>query len=354
MSLWIVIGGQYGSEGKGKVSAHIARSERIDVCVRCGGPNSGHSFKMEDGSRLLLRQLPTGVVQPSARLLIPAGALVDLKVLRREMSEFNLDSSRVGVDRNAMIIEPWDREFERLAGLRDRLSSTLSGVGSAVSRRALRRADVRLAKDLTDAWIADLITDVAKECNNAMDYGKKVLIEGTQGFGLSLYHSNHYPKTTSRDTSAAGFLSEVGLSPLRVTEIVAVFRTFPIRVSGAQAGPLADEITWETIQRESGCPSVISEYTTVSKALRRVGRFDWDDAKAAVQHNRPSRIAVMGFDYFDYSDFGKAKLNSLGKKSRDFIAAFESKSGASITLGLVRDSKTSSRHGPKVCRQAQH
>jgi adenylosuccinate synthase len=209
----------------------------------------------------------------------------------------------------------------------------LSGVGSAVSRRALRRADVRLARDLTDAWIADLITDVAEECNNALDYGKKVLIEGTQGFGLSLYHSIHYPKTTSRDTSAAGFLSEVGLSPLQVTEIVAVFRTFPIRVSGAQAGPLADEITWETVQREGGYPSDISEFTTVSKALRRVGRFDWDDARATVRHNRPSRIAVMGFDYLDYSDFGKTRLNSVGQKSRDFMTAFESRIGRIDYLG---------------------
>ena len=69
-------------------------------------------------------------------------------------------------------------------------------------------------------WLADLITDVSEEANFALDHGKKVLVEGTQGFGLSLYHSDSYPKATSRDTTAAGFLSEVGLSPMLVSEIV--------------------------------------------------------------------------------------------------------------------------------------
>ena len=91
MSLWIVMGGQFGSEGKGKVSAHITLSEEIDICVRCGGPNSGHSFLTDSGSRLLLRQLPTGVVRPSTRLLIPAGALIDLAVLQT-MERFCKDS----------------------------------------------------------------------------------------------------------------------------------------------------------------------------------------------------------------------------------------------------------------------
>jgi len=333
MSLWVVVGGQYGSEGKGKISAHITLSENIDFCVRCGGPNSGHSFLTENGSRLLLRQLPTGIVRPSTRLLIPAGGLIDLTVLRHEIDEFGLDSHRVGIDRNAMIIESGDQDAESQLGLRDRLSSTLSGVGSAVARRALRQRDVRLARDIGDEWFSRLITDVADECNSALDVGRKVLIEGTQGFGLSLYHSKHYPKTTSRDTSAAGFLSEVGLSPLQVTEIVTVFRTFPIRVAGEQAGPLKDEIDWETIQRESVYPKPVHEFTTVTQKMRRVSRFDWDLARCAVDRNRPTRIAVMGFDYLDYSDFKKTKPGSLGGKSREFFDRFAAEIGSVNYLG---------------------
>lgn len=333
MSLWIVMGGQFGSEGKGKVSAHITLSEEIDICVRCGGPNSGHSFLTENGSRLLLRQLPTGVVRPSTRLLIPAGALVDLRVLRQEMIDFGLDERRVGVDRNAMIIEQLDIDAERDLGLRSRLSSTQSGVGSAVARRALRQENVRLAHDVAEEWFSALLTNAADECNKALDEGEKVLIEGTQGYGLSLYHSEHYPKTTSRDTSAAAFLSEVGLSPLRVAELVVVFRTFPIRVAGQQAGLLKDEIDWETIRRESGYPTPIREFTTVTRKLRRVARFDWEHAVSTVDRNRPTRIAVMGFDYLDYADYGKKDIGTMGSSSQIFLDRFQAEIGQIHYLG---------------------
>lgn len=145
MSLWVVVGGQYGGEGKGKISAFITKQEQIDICIRCGGPNSGHSFVNDEGETILLRQLPTGYIRPQTRLLIPAGALVDLEVLKQEMDMLRLDRRRVGVDRNAMIIEESDKDREAALRLRERLSSTLCGVGSAVARRALRSTDVRTA-----------------------------------------------------------------------------------------------------------------------------------------------------------------------------------------------------------------
>src|SRR5579862_2057223 len=143
VSVWIVVGGQFGSEGKGKISAIITLQEGIDLCIRCGGPNSGHSFQKENGELVLLRQLPTGFVRPQTRLLIPAGGLVDLAVLRLEIENLGLDARRVGIDRNAMIIADTDRENEKRLRLAERLSSTLCGVGSAVSRRVLRGSDVR-------------------------------------------------------------------------------------------------------------------------------------------------------------------------------------------------------------------
>jgi adenylosuccinate synthase len=193
VSLWLVVGGQYGGEGKGKISAFITQQEEIDICVRCGGPNSGHSFVNEQGEVILLRQLPTGFIRPSTRLLIPAGALLDLDVLRYELDAFKIDPRRVGVDRNAMIIEESDKERERGLQLRERLSSTLCGVGSAVARRALRGTEVRTAGVASQKvqWLKQLITNVSEETNSALDEGKSVLVEGTQGFGLSLYHLTH-------------------------------------------------------------------------------------------------------------------------------------------------------------------
>ena len=156
MSVWVVVGGQFGSEGKGKVSAIITLQENIDLCIRCGGPNSGHSFQKQNGETVLLRQLPTGFVRPQTRLLIPAGGLVDLDVLRSEIEALQLDPGRVGIDRNAMIITQDDRENERRLALAERLSSTLCGLAPPLraarfdqkmpgSRRMLQRATTGLS-----------------------------------------------------------------------------------------------------------------------------------------------------------------------------------------------------------------
>jgi len=327
VSLWVVVGGQYGGEGKGKISAFITQQESIDICIRCGGPNSGHSFVAEDGHTVLLRQLPTGYIRPQTRLLIPAGAVIDLEVLKYELDSLGLDARRVGIDRNAMIIEECDKDRESRLHLRERLSSTLCGVGSAVARRVMRGSDVKLAGEFGRelSWLADLITDVSEEANTAIDRGKNVLVEGTQGLGLSLHHSESYPKATSRDTTASAFLSEVGLSPRLVDEVVVVFRTFPIRVAGEQAGPLKDEITWEILQAENGYPHPIQEMTTVSKKIRRVGRFDWDLAASAIQVNRPTRVAINGLDLFDYSNRGLRCRDSLTARAGTFLWDFEQK-----------------------------
>jgi len=334
MSLWVVVGGQYGGEGKGKISAFITRQEEIDVCIRCGGPNSGHSFVDETGQTILLRQLPTGYIRPQTRLLVPAGALVDLEVLKQELDSYQIDPRRVGIDRNAMIIEQSDKSHEAALQLRERLSSTVCGVGSAVARRALRGTNVRTAEIASKQvpWLRKLITNVSDEANSALDGGRKVLVEGTQGFGLSLYHSDSYPKATSRDTTAAGFLSEVGLGPLQVTEIVLVFRTFPIRVSGQQAGPLKDEITWEILQKESGYPFALHEMTTVSKKLRRIGRFDWDLARKAMTLNRPTKVALNGLDYLDFQNRGVVSYEQLTELPRRLMRKIEDELGTAVAI----------------------
>jgi adenylosuccinate synthase len=331
MSLWVVVGGQYGSEGKGKVSAFIAKQENIDICVRCGGPNSGHSFVDENGETVVLRQLPTGFVNPRARLLIPAGALIDPVVLKQEIESLGLAGERVGIDKNSFIIEEQDRETERSLGLRERLSSTLCGVGAAQSRRVLRAESAKLARDVSGEhpWMRKYLTDVGDEVNTALDRDRKVLVEGTQGFGLSLYHSKHYPKTTSRDTTAAGFLSEVGVSPLQVSEVVVVFRTFPIRVAGTQAGPLECEVTWEQIRQESGYPYPIEERTSVTNKVRRVGRFDWELAKRAIAINRPTKIAINGLDYLDALNRGVRRWDDLTAAAVAFVARLEDELQAS-------------------------
>lgn len=317
MSLWIVVGGQFGSEGKGKVAAQIIKRENISISVRCGGPNSGHSFTLDNGQRVLLRQLSVGVVCNNTRLLIPAGGVVNLQILYEELRKYGLDEKRVGIDKNALILEDDDIKKEAELELNKTLSSTGSGTGFAVARRILRK-EATLAHQVNERWFTKLLTNTADECIDAINRNEGVLIEGTQGAGLSLYHSPFYPKATSRDTLPAGALSEVGLSPMLVSEIVCVFRTYPIRVAGLQAGPLSNEINWDMVQKESGYPYEITEQTSVTRKVRRVGLFDWKLAESVIKQVRPTRVALMGIDYINYADKGKI-IPVFSKKSKEFI-----------------------------------
>ena len=116
------------------------------------------------------------------------------------------------------------------------------------------------------------LKDTTSEVRSLLNAGPRVVIEGTQGFGLSLLQGGYWPKATSRDTSAAGFLAEAGLSPRDVDDVTMVVRCHPIRVAGDS--PRTGETTWETIAAEAGLPLDYREYTTVTGKVRRVGRFD--------------------------------------------------------------------------------
>jgi adenylosuccinate synthase len=132
-----------------------------------------------------------------------------------------------------------------------------------------------------------------------LDAGDRVVVEGTQGFGLSLLHSPHYPRTTSRDTSAAAATAEAGLSPVDVAEVVLVLRAFPIRVAGNSGDFGAQEIDWATVAAEGGHDEVIAEFTSVTGRLRRVARFDPELVRKAITVNRPTSIVLNHLDHVD-------------------------------------------------------
>ena len=125
-------------------------------------------------------------------------------------------------------------------------------------------------------------------------------------------------------------MSEVGVSPRLVTEVVVVFRTFPIRVAGEQAGPLRDEITWEQLQSESRYPYSIEERTTVTNKIRRVARFDWELAHRAIRNNRPTKIAITGLDYLSFSNRGVTRFSELEAQARSFVMQAETRLGAPV------------------------
>jgi len=239
MPLTVVVGAQFGGEGKGKVVSHMSIAEDVDFVVRCGGPNSGHTVDYQ-GFRIGLRMLPSGFLNNRTKLMLAPGALVDAQILINEMQACKVDSSRLMIDRNACIVAEDYSKNELDRGLRRRIGSTGSGTGIAVAKRALRDSDVQLARNVE--VLAPFIGDVSTELNSALDQGKKVVVEGTQGFGLSLYHTDNYPYSTNQDTNASGFLSETGLALALVNDVIMAVRTLPIRVEG-ESGPLKFEIS---------------------------------------------------------------------------------------------------------------
>jgi len=324
----VVVGGQYGSEGKGKVVAHLSSKVRSPWLVRCGGPNSGHTVTF-NGESLILRQVPSSHDPVSSIFCIAAGCVIDESLLLNELELLEIDQTRIMVDPRAVVVTESDRlqEAEMLRGI----GSTFSGTGGALMRRMARRGGVLLAEHSAQIRERCQIESVAPALHSALQRGEHIIIEGTQGFGLSLLHGPHYPYVTSRDTTASGFASEVGLSPRAIDEVVMVIRTYPIRVGG-NSGPLAEEITWDDVRIESGAPETISEFTSVTRKIRRVAHFDLEAVRTACAYNRPTSLAVMGMDRLDFANHRVANWSQLTDKAKRFILSLEEATETPVSL----------------------
>lgn len=291
----IICGGQFGSEGKGKVTWEWAKQQNAQAIARVGGPNSGHTV-YHDNKKHILRQLPVSAINKNMISILPAGSYLDRYILNSEIDKYSMTPENLKIDPNAVIITPGHILSEKHFKLNESISSTCSGTGYAYANRVKRDSSVKLAKDIPG--LQPYITDTVTYMRRLLDQQAEIIIEGTQGFGLSNLHTPYYPYATARDTTASGILSEIGLSPFDVKHIVLVLRSYPIRVSG-NSGPLANEIDWETITQESQSSILLQEYTSVTQKLRRVGRFDPNIVKRAINANRPDIIVMNHVDYFD-------------------------------------------------------
>ncbi len=328
MPISIVVGGQFGSEGKGKVAHYVARADGARAVVRVGGPNSGHTVYADDGKKYIFQHLPTAAVLPEVLCILAAGSYIDLSRLAIEVKLCKLSSRRLKIDPNAVVITEQDSLDEHLVGLRAGIGSTLTGTGAAVLNRISRTRPITFAKDMPE--LSEYLTDTKELFDKLLSRGDRVVIEGTQGFGLSVLHTSHYPYATSRDTTAAGFLSECGASPLSVDDVTLVIRAFPIRVPG-NSGPLPYETSWQELSTLSG-GCIPEEMTSVTKAVRRVAKFDPEIVRQAIRSNQPTRIFLNHLDYFD-----KAPSVALAPSRRqlDALDAIETSIGRSVDfIGL--------------------
>jgi adenylosuccinate synthase len=336
----VLIGGQYGSEGKGHLCSYLA--PEYDLLVRVGGPNAGHRV-YEEPMPYTFHQLPSGTrAAPQARVVLGPGAVLSRQCLSQEIQECRMTPERLFIDPQASVIEPQDvtNEVDRLKAI----ASTAQGVGFATARKVLRTAaepGVVLARDVAE--LRPFLRPAREVLEDAYARGQRILLEGTQGTGLSLHHGR-YPYVTSRDTTVSGCLSEAGIAPGRVRKTLLVCRTYPIRVQNPDlpegtSGPLAGELTWAEISRRSGIAEdelLQAERTSTTKRQRRVAEFDWALLRETASLNAPTDVALTFLDYLAIEHRAARRFEQLRPEARLFVEEIERVAGAPVSLLSTR------------------
>lgn len=333
----VIVGGQYGSEGKGQVAAYLSRN--YQVLVRVGGPNAGHSVRGIDGRTDKYHHLPSGSRGSEAEIIIGAGAVIHPDNILREIEEFGLKAGQIFIDPQAMTISSEDIEEEK--ALIDKIGSTGQGVGVAAARKILDRVSSRftLARDIPS--LKPYLDSATHRLERAYRTGKKILLEGTQGSALSLHHG-FYPHVTSRDTNVAGCLAEAGISASRVRRILMVVRTYPIRVDNAKEGTsgwMKNEIDFDVVAERSGLNAddlKRAEITTTTKKKRRVSEFDWELYRRSCALNAPTDIVLTFADYISKDNQKAQRFEQLTPATIQFVEELERVANAPVSLISTR------------------
>jgi len=314
----VVVGGFFGDEGKGKIISYLAKKDNPTIVVRGGaGPNAGHTIK-DGNTTYKVRMLPSGFLNKNARVMIGPGVVVDPQVFLKEIQEFGV-SGRAFMDNHCGIIEQNHIDQDSKGRLKDKIGSTGSGTGPANAERAMRT--LKMAKDVES--LSSYIKDVPDEINSALKNKEEVLVEGTQGTHLSLWHGT-YPFVTSKDVTAAGICADVGLGPKSVNEVLIVFKAYLTRVG---TGPMPGELGAEETEKKGW-----AEFGTVTGRPRRAAEFDFNLARRAVMLNSATQIAITKLDVRFPECSGVKSMDELSSDAKSFIKNIEEKLEVPVTL----------------------
>ena len=330
MGAVVVVGAQWGDEGKGKIVDIYARD--ADVVVRYGGgANAGHTLVV-DGKQLVMHLVPAGALHPGKRCVLGQGAVIDPKVLIKELGSLRawgaFDPTRFVVSERAFLVLPHHMLVDELRDKRiGALGTTRRGIGPAyedkAGRRGLRIGDLldpdRFTRKLDanlDAWrptiaalggempdagavraqyldygreLAPLVGDAGKVVRDALRAGERVLMEGNQGALLDV-DSGTYPFVTSTSTVAGGACAGAGIGPTAIDAVVGIAKAYTTRVGH---GPFPTELDGEAGDklREAG-----SEYGATTGRPRRCGWLDLPSLRFAVEINGMTSIALTKID----------------------------------------------------------
>lgn len=319
----IVVGAQYGGEGKGKICSYLGGARAFPLVCRTGGVNSSHTVAF-DGRVHRLRMIPASAVVQRSQILYGAGSLLDLDVLFSEARELGVSRDQILIDTQAGIIDDGIVTAQRADARYVELGSTLTGTGYASAMRC--RRELVLAKDVPE--LAPNLADVTKVLYDAAMQNRDVLIEGHQGAGLSNYHGD-YPYVSSRDCTASSLLSEVGLGLKWETEVILAVKVFPTRNhNGRLPGEIAPEQAMKLGIQESGGGS-----KGIPDRRRRVGTLCKEDIRRAIMLNTPDCIALTGLDYLFPEVRGICDVSDMPLAARRYIDDFEEAFG--IRVGIV-------------------
>src|SRR5919112_558842 len=279
----VLIGAQWGDEGKGKATDLLGG--RVPYVVRYqGGNNAGHTVITPDGERYALHLIPSGILTPGCTPVIGNGVVVDPEVLigeLRGLEERGVDTSRLVISADAHLIMPHHRELdrvtERFLGSR-RIGTTGRGIGPAYGDKVARNG-IRVADQLKDR-----IADTRLLLGRALDAGEWVLLEGSQGTLLDVDHGT-YPFVTSSNPTAGGAAAGSGIGPTRIERVVGILKAYTTRVG---SGPFPTELfdaNGEYLRKQGG---------EVGVTTGRDRRCGWFDAVVARYASRVNGIT----DYF--------------------------------------------------------
>jgi adenylosuccinate synthase len=314
----VIVGGFYGDEGKGKIISYLAMKDNPVIAVRGGaGPNAGHTIE-HGNKKYKVRMLPSAFLNKNTRLLIGPGVVVSPEILLKEIEEFGV-SDRSFVDFQCGIIEESHKAADSQGRLKESIGSTGSGTGPANADRAMRT--LKLAKDIDS--LALYLEDVPNAINYALQQNENVLVEGTQGTFLSLWHGT-YPYVTSKDVTASGICSDIGLGPKNVTDVMVVFKAYVTRVG---TGPLKNELSPEQTTAKGW-----QEIGTVTGRQRRAAEFDFELAKRAIMLNSATQIAITKLDVIFPECVHMQSFLDLSSPAKYFIKSIEDQLKVPVTL----------------------
>lgn len=318
MTSTVVVGGFFGDEGKGKIISYLAIKDNPKIIVRGGaGPNAGHTIR--DGDKVYkVRMLPSGFLNKNAKVMIGPGVVIDPDVLNKEIQDFDV-TGRSFIDKHCGVIEETHLIRDSKGELKEKIGSTGSGTGPANADRAMRV--LKLAKDFDS--LSSLIVDVPLEVNSALDANEHVLVEGTQGTFLSLWHGT-YPFVTSKDVTASGICADIGLGPTKVDEVMVVFKSYVTRVG---TGPLDKELSLEDAEKKGW-----SEFGTVTGRQRRAADFDFDLARRAIMLNGATQIAITKLDVLFTDCACETSYDNLSVDAIAFIENIEKELNTPVTI----------------------